>query len=104
MASVTVSAAGRALAEQPDVLAARCWAEIAGAYGWAAEPLPPYRVIKEKRATFDQSPDGLKRRSGPETSIPNLFLAGDWTATGLPATIEGAIRSGARAVAALPAL
>ncbi|MEM9288822.1 MAG: FAD-dependent oxidoreductase, partial [Pseudomonadota bacterium] len=55
------------------------------------------------RATFDQSPDGLKRRSGPETSIPNLFLAGDWTATGLPATIEGAIRSGARAVAALSA-
>jgi uncharacterized protein with NAD-binding domain and iron-sulfur cluster len=37
------------------------------------------------------------RRPGSETQWKNLFLAGDWTATGLPATIEGAIRSGNRA-------
>jgi monoamine oxidase len=56
-------------------------------------------VIREKRATFTQSPEQLKRRNGAETMHSNLFLAGDWTATGLPATIEGAVRSGHIAVA-----
>jgi hydroxysqualene dehydroxylase len=37
------------------------------------------------------------RRPGVRTAVPNLFLAGDWTATGLPATIEGAILSGEKA-------
>jgi zeta-carotene desaturase len=58
-------------------------------------------VVKEARATFSATP-GL-RRPGPATRWPNVFLAGDWTDSGWPATMEGAVRSGyiaAEAVAA----
>ena len=51
-------------------------------------------VIREKRATFSCTPAVEKLRPNHQTSISNLFLAGDWTNTGLPATIEGAIISG----------
>lgn len=96
-ASVTVSAAGRAMAEQPERLAKQCWREIAAAYGWDQQAVPPYRVIKEKRATFNQTPQALTHRKKAQTRWHNLTLAGDWTQTGLPATIEGAIRSGQNA-------
>jgi monoamine oxidase len=52
------------------------------------------RLNKERRATFDQSPEGVARRPAARTGLANLWLAGDATDTGLPATIEGAIRSG----------
>ncbi len=58
---------------------------------------PAWRIIKEKRATFAALPEQDARRPGPETRWRNLKLAGDWTQTGLPATIEGALRSGKRA-------
>jgi hydroxysqualene dehydroxylase len=51
-------------------------------------------VIKEKRATFSPLPGTLALRPSHATPCRGLFLAGDWTATGLPATIEGAARSG----------
>ncbi|HYS25010.1 MAG TPA: hydroxysqualene dehydroxylase HpnE [Vicinamibacterales bacterium] len=50
-------------------------------------------VVREKRATFSVAP-GQPPRPGTRTPIPGLFLAGDWIDTGLPATIEGAVRSG----------
>ena len=55
------------------------------------------KIIKEKRATFDQSPESVAKRPGTRTEYENLLLAGDWIDTGLPATIEGAIRSGGKA-------
>jgi hypothetical protein len=51
-------------------------------------------VLREKRATFSATPENEGRRPGPVTAVKNLLLAGDWTDTGLPATIEGAIQSG----------
>ncbi|WP_374385264.1 FAD-dependent oxidoreductase, partial [Dongia sp.] len=51
--------------------------------------------------TFAATPEQLRRRPGPKTSWPNLFLAGDWTDTGWPSTIEGAIQSGFTAAAAV---
>jgi zeta-carotene desaturase len=54
-------------------------------------------VIKEKRATFSPVPGLEAIRPFPETSFSNLFLAGDWTATGYPATIESAVMSGQKA-------
>jgi zeta-carotene desaturase len=54
-------------------------------------------VIKEKRATFLPSPGLEAFRPNTQTEFENLFLAGDWTATGYPATIEGAIMSGRKA-------
>jgi squalene-associated FAD-dependent desaturase len=50
-------------------------------------------VVREKRATFSVAP-GQPPRPQTRTPIPGLFLAGDWIDTGLPATIEGAVRSG----------
>ncbi len=95
--SLTISAAGQLADEAAEVLLPRLWAETAQALRLDRLPEPPGRLIKEKRATFDQSPAGVARRPGAETAISNLVLAGDWTDTGLPATIEGAIRSGHRA-------
>jgi hydroxysqualene dehydroxylase len=95
--SVTVSA-GDALLDTPrEQLARAIWAEVAQAAGLPAEPLPPWQIVRERRATFAPTPAQDQKRPGPRTAWRNLLLAGDWTDTGLPATIEGAIRSGNRA-------
>ena len=94
LVSLTVSAAD-ALADEPsESVAAPLWADTAAALGLPARPQPPVRIVKERRATFAQTPEQVSRRPPAATRWRNLFLAGDWTATGLPATIEGAIRSG----------
>ncbi len=94
VASVTVSAANDLAEKDPDLIAERLWAEVSVALGLGDAPLPSHRIVKEKRATFAQTPEQIKRRPGAPTTWKNLFLAGDWTDTGLPATIESAIRSG----------
>jgi squalene-associated FAD-dependent desaturase len=91
--SVTVSAANRVLDVPAETIAARVWADVRAALT-LAEPMPPVRVVKEKRATFAADAAQEARRPEARTALRNLVLAGDWTATGLPATIEGAIRSG----------
>lgn len=97
--SVTVSAAG-ALAEQPaEELLAALWRDTARALGSPGRAMPPGRLIKERRATFAQTPAAERLRPPARTRWSNLHLAGDWTATGLPATIEGSIRSGVTASA-----
>jgi zeta-carotene desaturase len=58
-------------------------------------------VVKEQRATFSAAPDTEALRPTAETGIGNLFLAGDWTRTGWPATMEGAVRSGYTAAEAV---
>ena len=94
VASVTVSAAESLVRTGNEVLARDIWQDVAKALGLAATPVPRCRIIKEKRATLKQSPDNVIRRPKTVTAIKNVFLAGDWTATGLPASIEGAVRSG----------
>jgi uncharacterized protein with NAD-binding domain and iron-sulfur cluster len=59
--------------------------------------LPPWQIVKEKRATFAATVEQDAKRPAAKTAWTNLVLAGDWTQTGLPATIEGAIRSGFKA-------
>ncbi len=97
--SVTVSDADRLLDMGREDLARLLWGEVARATG-LPDALPPWQIIREKRATFAALPEQEKRRPGPVTAWRNLFLAGDWTATGLPATIEGSLRSGRRAAEA----
>ena len=60
-------------------------------------------VVKEQRATFSAAPETESLRPPTATSFPHLFLAGDWTATGWPATMEGAVRSGFLAAEAVAA-
>jgi squalene-associated FAD-dependent desaturase len=99
LVSLTVSAADE-LADQPsEAIAERFWADTARALDLPATPQPPVRIVKERRATFAQTPAAAARRPGARTPWSNLHLAGDWTATGLPATIEGAVRSGQQAAA-----
>jgi len=96
--SVTISA-GDALLDTPrEALAERIWADVARIAGLSGEP-PRWQIVRERRATFAASPAQDALRPGAETAWRNVVLAGDWTQTGLPATIEGAIRSGVRAAA-----
>jgi squalene-associated FAD-dependent desaturase len=95
--SATVSGADRWLDTPRETLAKTVWAEVAKAAGLPAEPLPAWQVAIERRATFAALPSQEMLRPATKTRWNNLVLAGDWTATGLPATIEGAIRSGQKA-------
>jgi len=94
--SLTVSAADRLgmLDRDREVLLEELWGETRLALALTGRSYIAGRIITEKRATFDQSPTGVAKRPPAKTSMENLFLAGDATDTGLPATIEGAIRSG----------
>jgi hydroxysqualene dehydroxylase len=94
--SVTISGADRLLDKPREVLAKTIWEEVAAVAGLPVE-LPPWQIVRERRATFAATPEENAKRPGAETPWKNLFLAGDWTDTGLPATIESAIRSGDRA-------
>jgi hydroxysqualene dehydroxylase len=91
--SVTVSDANRLMDAPREQLAADIWREVAALTG-LSDQLPSWRVIKERRATFAATPEENARRPPTRTQWPNLLLAGDYVQTGLPATIEGAIRSG----------
>jgi squalene-associated FAD-dependent desaturase len=94
--SVTISGADRLIDTDREVLARDLWGEVARLTSLPAS-LPAWQIVKERRATFAALPAEEAKRPPTETSWPNLILAGDWTQTGLPATIEGAIRSGNRA-------
>jgi hydroxysqualene dehydroxylase len=94
--SVTISNADRLMDVPRAMLAQTIWREVSRATGIAAE-LPPWQIVRERRATFAATPEENAKRPGAQTPWGNLVLAGDWTATGLPATLESAVRSGNRA-------
>jgi hydroxysqualene dehydroxylase len=95
VASVTISAAGALQALGHEDIAQGCWSEVVAALNLPKEtPMPAYRLVSERRATFAQTPDAVALRPPAKTDTANLILAGDWTDTGLPATIEGALASG----------
>jgi squalene-associated FAD-dependent desaturase len=94
--STTTSGADRLLERSREELAETIWAEVAAIAGLSGD-MPPWQIVRERRATFAATPEENARRPGSKTALSNLYLAGDWTDTGLPATIEGAIRSGNRA-------
>jgi len=94
--SVTVSAADAIVDQDREALAALLWRDVTRALN-LADALPPWQIVKEKRATFAATPEQNAKRPPTATRWRNLLLAGDWTDTGLPATIEGAVRSGHKA-------
>jgi squalene-associated FAD-dependent desaturase len=94
--SITISGADRLVDMPREELAHALWRDVCQAAGISAE-LPPWQIVRERRATFEATPEQNALRPGAKTAFKNLFLAGDWTDTGLPATIEGSVRSGNRA-------
>jgi len=94
--SITISNADRLVDMPREELAQAIWRDICKAGGVQGD-LPPWQIVRERRATFEATPEQNALRPGPTTQWKNLFLAGDWTDTGLPATIEGSVRSGNRA-------
>jgi hydroxysqualene dehydroxylase len=94
--SVTISNGDRLVDMPREELAQAIWRDVCKAGGVSGD-LPPWQIVRERRATFEATPEQNALRPGPVTAHKNLFLAGDWTATGLPATIEGSVRSGDRA-------
>ncbi len=75
--------------------------DLRRAYGAHVPEQPRHAtVFWEREATFSCTPENHKKRPGTKTPLKNFFLAGDWTQTGLPATIEGAVRSGETAAQA----
>ena len=92
--SLTISAAGNVAEQSADDLVPLLWRETSAALDLNGQSYEAARIIKEKRATFNQSPKNVAKRHAAATQYQNLLLAGDWTDTGLPATIEGAARSG----------
>lgn len=91
--STTISAGNARIDLPSEALAQQVWQDICELFS-VTEQMPRFRVVREKRATFAATPEQDRRRPASRTAVSNLVLAGDWTATGLPATIEGAIRSG----------
>ncbi|MGB8398594.1 hydroxysqualene dehydroxylase, partial [Bradyrhizobium sp.] len=94
--SVTISNGDRLVDMPREELAQAIWRDVCKAAGVEGE-LPPWQIVRERRATFEATPEQNALRPGTSTAWKNLFLAGDWTDTGLPATIEGSVRSGDRA-------
>jgi squalene-associated FAD-dependent desaturase len=94
--SITISNGDRLIDTPREELAQALWRDVCKAGGVSGE-LPPWQIVRERRATFEATPEQNALRPGAVTGLKNLFLAGDWTDTGLPATIEGSVRSGDRA-------
>ena len=94
--SVTISDAGHWFDIPRAQLAEILWRDVKTIAGFS-HPLPPWQIVRERRATFAATPEQNALRPCAETQWSNLVLAGDWIATGLPATLESAVRSGYRA-------
>ncbi|MEN8512177.1 hydroxysqualene dehydroxylase HpnE [Burkholderia sp. RS02] len=92
--AATIRDAGRWLDMPHDTLARRIWEDVARVIGANPETIPAWQLVVEPRAGFAAVPSQEMKRPAVRTRWTNLVLAGDWIATGLPATIEGAIRSG----------
>lgn len=94
IATATIGAADDTLHEPPAALAQRLWAAAAPVLGRDGRALPPHRVLKFRHGTYAHTPTDVARRPSTRTRWPNLFLAGDWIATDLPATVDSAALSG----------
>ncbi|HET7292366.1 MAG TPA: hydroxysqualene dehydroxylase HpnE [Vicinamibacteria bacterium] len=97
-----ISAARRSLARANADLAAAAEAALRRFFpGMEGAVVTRSHVLREPEATFASDPEAEASRPAARTPVRGLYLAGDWTATGLPATIEGAVRSGRAAARAV---
>lgn len=103
--TVSLSAAWEFWPMSKDALRALFIPELARLFPVAKDAeITRFVIVKEQHATFRSLPDAPDNRLPSTTPLPNLFLAGDWTATGWPATMESAVRSGNRAADAVDSM
>lgn len=95
--NIVISNADHHLSKSKDELLSFVWEELKLFLNISSSNLKHHKIIKEKRATFVSSNELLNNRPGSKTLVNNFFLAGDWTNTGLPSTIESAALSGRKA-------
>ena len=99
---VSISAAWREAGMTEDELRDLAEAELRAVLPeTASSSMTYFRVVKQPQATFRCLPGMQDHRPAQSTAVPGLFLAGDWTQTGWPATMESAVRSGNLAAAAI---
>jgi squalene-associated FAD-dependent desaturase len=100
--TLVVSGAHELVVESPDAILRIARRELARYFRETADrETADALVVKEPSATFAATPEEQPLRPKTATRVPNLFLAGDWTDTGLPATLESAVVSGEAAAAAV---
>jgi uncharacterized protein with NAD-binding domain and iron-sulfur cluster len=100
--AVSLSAATAWIAAPADALAAMANDELARLFpAAAAASLLDSVVVRERAATFAGRPGTRRLRPGPVSGVRGVYVAGAWTDTGWPATMEGAVRSGVAAAEAL---
>lgn len=93
--SIVISAARDWIGREPEEILKMTVGELSRyCSGLDSEQITHWRVVKDRRATISFGPRSNLQRPQSETGCPNLFLAGDWITTGLPATIEGAVYGG----------
>ena len=97
MISVTISAAEAVVQDDAQSIAQTLWHELSPHLNLPLAPIPPHKIIKEKRATLAHTPDQIVKRPPPTTPYSSMILAGDWLASPWPCTIEAAIASGLQA-------
>ncbi len=101
--AISISAADVEIGIPEDELIAQMWRLCQSTFpGASRAQLLHARVTREAHATFAAGPGSNALRPGPRSQLPGLLLAGSWTDTGWPATMEGAVRSGQAAAAACP--
>jgi len=101
VASITISAAEVLMDMPKEKLASTLWREICIVLRLGNEALGKWKIIREKRATFACTPLQCALRPDTKTAYENVTIAGDWTNTGLPATMEGALKSSHKVVSLL---
>ena len=92
--SITISAANFLNKFDNNKISEIVWSDVKKTFNLGNIEKPKYKIIREKMATFVQSPKEIYKKPKMHTKYKNICLAGDWIDTGLPATIEGAITSG----------
>ncbi len=97
IASVTISCADRYKNIPVREMAGLIWEEVAALFQLDPDLVPQHRIFLEKFATIASTPDQNRIRPPAYTGWKNVAIAGEWTSTGLPSTIEGALRSGVKA-------
>ncbi|MDP3062840.1 MAG: hydroxysqualene dehydroxylase HpnE [Chloroflexota bacterium] len=99
---VSLSAAWEHIGQPKEALRETFTREMARVFPKAAQAsIERFLVVKEERATFRALPGSQALRPPTVTPVPNLLLAGEWTDTGWPSTMEGAVRSGVHAARAI---